>query len=250
MPSSTSIPATSHTEDLLRATISELDRVVEGDAGDWTVTKRLPAVVQVAQLGVFGRLVLGVMTTEYATVFPHKAKLDELFGKVSTAAKKEWTQALNKTRAGSPKRNKYLEDTRGLQPVVRALVKYADRTISLRGGMRLGSFGIKDLQDSLALLVGKVSEAMAAKLEADSKAKAGSGRADIPGPVYGAVTIGVLAGGLVGRREMTSKELSAARIACRLGAKKDEAGGPETKPVKKARKTLKELGAHLPEQRA
>lgn len=250
MPSSTSIQNTSHTEDLLRAAISELDRVVEGDADAWTVTKRLPAVVQVAQLGVFGRLVLSGMTKEYATVFQHKGKLDELFGKVSAAAKKEWAQAVHKTRAGSPKRNKYLEDTRALQPVVRTLVKYADRTISLRGGMSLGSFGIKDLQDSLAMLVGKVSEAMAAKLEPDPTAKAGSGSADIPGPVYGAVTIGLLAGGLVGRREMTPKELSAARIACRLGSKKEENGGPEPKGVRRLRKTLKELGPHLPEQRA
>lgn len=245
MPSSTSIPATSHTEDLLRAAISELDRVVEGDAGDWTVTKRLPAVVQVAQLSVFGRLVLGGMTKEYATVFPHKAKLDELFGKVSAAAKKEWTQAVNKTRAGSPKRTKYLEDTRGLRMVVGALFKYADRTISLRGGMRLGSFGIKDLQDSLALLVGDVSKAMATKLAANTKRGE-----QVPDAVHAAVGLGMLAGGLAGRHEMIPKEVAVARFVASRGSKKDARGKREPKEIKGLRKTLKELSGQLPEQRA
>jgi len=59
----------------------------------------------------------------------------------------------------------------------------------------------------------------------------------------------MLAGGLAGRREMIPKEVSAARVLVRMGAEKDEAGGPEPKPVKRLRKTLKELAAHLPEQR-
>jgi hypothetical protein len=48
---------------------------------------------------------------------------------------------------------------------------------------------------------------------------------------------------------MIPKEVSAARVLVRMGAEKDEAGGPEPKPVKRLRKTLKELAAHLPEQR-
>jgi hypothetical protein len=49
---------------------------------------------------------------------------------------------------------------------------------------------------------------------------------------------------------MTAKEVSAARVLSRLGAEKDEADGAEPKEVKRLRGTLKELTAHLPEQRA
>ena len=57
-------------------------------------------------------------------------------------------------------------------------------------------------------------------------------------------------GGMVGRREMTTKEVSAARIAARLGSQKDETAGTEPKEVRRLRKTLKDLAQPLPEQRA
>ena len=124
-------------------------------------------------------------------------------------------------------------------------VNYAQKNIGLYG-MELSSF-TANIQDTLAELVGKVSAAVEMKVGPGMK---GGATVQVPGAVFGALTLGILTGGMVGRQEMTPKELSAARIAARLGSQKDETDGPEPKEVRRLRKTLKELAQHLPEQRA
>ena len=78
--------------------------------------------------------------------------------------------------------------------------------------------------------------------------KAGGGE-QVPEAVHAAVGLGMLAGGLAGRREMIPKEASVVRFIARTGSRKEDRGEPEPKPVKRLRKTLKELADHLPEQR-
>jgi hypothetical protein len=49
---------------------------------------------------------------------------------------------------------------------------------------------------------------------------------------------------------MIPKEVAVARFIARTGSRKEDRGGPEPKPVKRLRKTLKELAGQLPEQRS
>ncbi len=232
--------ASNKREALLRAVLLELRTVVDGDA--WTVTKRLPAVVQASQLSVYGLLVLKGMSAADADVFPHREKLYVLLDRVLQKSKSVWAVGLTKTAKA---RQRYLNDVKPIRPATRAAVKYAERAFGLHGE-RLGGLGVYDLQDTLARFVGRISEAAEAKL---APGEAGMGTGVVPGAVQAAMGLGVMVGGVAGRREMTAKEASAARLLSRLGAKKDEADHPEPKPLKKLRKTLQELAAHLPEQR-
>jgi hypothetical protein len=225
-------------ENLFRAVLNELNRVIGDDPVGWTVTKRLPAVVQASQLSVYGLLVLKAVQGPHGDIFTHREKLAALLDKVLQKSKSVWAAGLIK-KPGA--RQRYLDDTKPIRPAVRAVVKFAEKNIGLHGE-RLGGFGVYDLQDTLAALVGRVSEAMNAKLAVERPGV-------VPGAVHAAVGLGMLAGGLAGRREMIPKEVSAARVLARMGATKDERGGPEAKSVKRLRKTLKELRTHLPEQR-
>jgi len=231
--------ASSDPEEMFRAVLAELDRVAGTDPTGWTVTKRLPAVVQASQLSVYGLLVLKAIQGPRGDIYPHRAKLEALLDKVLQKSKSVWAEALTK-KASS--RQRYLEDVKPIRPAVQAVVKFADKTFGLHGE-RLGGLGVEDVQDALAGLVGKVSRAIEVKLAAG---KSGA----VPGAVQASIGLGSLAGGLAGRRVMAAKEAAAARILSRLGAMKDETGGPEPKPVKKLRKALKEFAQHLPEQRA
>ena len=225
-------------QDLFRAVLNELNRVIGDEPTGWTVAKRLPAVVQASQLSVYGLLILTGTNEGHADVYPHRVKLDTLLDKVLQKSKSVWAEALTKRPSS---RQRYLEDTKPIRPAVRAVVNYADKHIGLNG-RRLGDFGVDDVQDAIAGLVGKFSALIEVKLNGG---KAGV----VPGAVRASIGLGMLAGGLAGRREISPKEVLAARVLARMGAEKDERGGPEPKPVKRLRKTLKGLAAHLPEQR-
>ncbi len=229
--------------DFLRACLAELRRVVNSGRDSWTVASHLPVVPHAAQLCTLARLVLKGVGEHDVEVFKYREKLDSLLAKAHAKAKGEWEAGLTK---GTPaKRNKHLNDAEAIRVVVNKAVNFAKRSFSLHD-MPLTGF-TENVQDTLAGLVGKFSEAMEAKL---GTVKAGGGAGGVPGAVEAAIGLGLLAGGFAGRRVMTAKELSAARVLARLGAEKDEAGGPEPKEVKRLRGTLKELAAHLPEQRA
>jgi hypothetical protein len=229
-------------ETLFRAVLNELNRVIGDDPVGWTVTKRLPAVVQASQLSVYGLLVLKAVQGPHGDIFTHREKLAALLDKVLQKSKSVWAAGLTKKPSS---RQRILEDTKPIQPAVRAVVNYAEKTFGLNGE-RLGEFGVDDVQDAVVLLVGRISKAMEMKLAAATKAGGGE---QIPEAVHAAVGLGMLAGGLSGRREMVPKEVSVVRYTARMGSKKNDAGGPETQPVKRLRKTLKELTAQLPEQR-
>ena len=230
-------------QDLFSAVLNELNRVIGDDPTGWTVAKRLPAVVQASQLSVYGLLILKGTNEAHADVYPHRAKLDTLLDKVLQKSKSVWAEGLKKKPSS---RQRYLDDTKPIQPAVRAVVNYADKHIGLNGG-RLGGFGVDDVQDALALLVGRISKAMEIKLAAATKEGRGE---QVPEAVHAAVGLGMLAGGLAGRREMIPKEVSVAGLLASLGSKKDERGEPEPKGIKRLRKTLKELDEQLSEQGA
>jgi hypothetical protein len=230
-------------QDFIRAVLVELQRVTEQNRDAWTVKTSLPVVPHAAQLSLLGILLLKGVDSSHVEIYSCREKLEGLLGKAYQEAKKVWQEALTKTRPEA--RDKLLNDNKMIRPAVMKAVDFADQKFGLLD-MPLGSF-TGNVQDTLAELVGKVSEAIELKIRPGAKSGA---TGQVPGAVYGAVTVGMLAGGLVGRREMTPKELSAARIAVRLGSQKDEDGGPEAKEVRRLRKTLKELGLHLPEQRA
>jgi hypothetical protein len=227
---------------LFRAVLNELNRVIGDDPTGWTVTKRLPAVVQASQLSVYGLLVLKAVQGPHGDIFTHREKLAALLDKVLQKSKSVWAAGLTKKPSS---RQRYLDDTKPIRPAVRAVVKFAEKNIGLNGE-RLGDFGVDDVQDAVVLLVGRISKAMEMKLAAATKAGGGK---QVPEAVHAAVGLGMLAGGLAGRREMIPKEVSVARFIASRGSKKDKGSEPEPKPVKRLRRTLKELAGQLPEQR-
>ena len=205
---------------------------------------RLPVVPHAAQLSLLGILLLkGIEAGSDDAVAIHRDELEDRLKKAYRASKIVWFEATTKKKPEA--RDKLLNDGKKIRTSVMKAVNFAQKNIGLHG-MELSSF-TANVQDTLAELVGKVSAAVEMKVGPGVKAGA-SGQ--VPGAVFGALTLGILAGGMVGRREMTPKEVSAARIAARLGSQKDETGGPEPKEVRRLRKTLKELAQHLPEQRA
>jgi hypothetical protein len=229
--------------DLLRAVLAELQRVVEQDREFWTVGTRLPIVPHAAQLSLLGILLLkGVESGSDDEVASHRDELNVRLEKAYRASKIIWFEATTKSKPEA--RDKLLNDGKKIRPAVMKAVNFAQKKIGLHAEP-LSSF-TDNVQDTLAELVGKFSEFMEAKL---GTGKTGAGAGGVPGAVHAAIGLGMLAGGLAGRREMIPKEVSAARVLSRMGADKDERGGPEPKPVKRLRKTLKELAAHLPEQR-
>jgi hypothetical protein len=230
--------------DFLRAVLSELQRVVEQDRDFWTVGTRLPIVPHAAQLSLLGILLLkGVEAGSDEAVASHRDELEARLEKAYRASKTIWFEATKKKKPEA--HDKLLNDGKKIRPAVMKAVNCAQKKIGLHAEP-LSSF-TDNVQDTLAGLVGKFSEFTQAKL---GTGKTGGGVGGVPGAVHAAIGLGMLAGGLVGRREMSPKEASAARVLSRMGAQKDEAGGAEPKPMKKLRKTLKELAAHLPKQRA
>lgn len=233
---------TRHT-DFFRAVLAELQRVTEQDREFWTVGTRLPVVPHAAQLSLLGILLLkGIKSGSDDEVDTHRDELEARLEKAYRASKTVWFEAATKKKPQA--RDKLLNDGKKIRTPVMKAVNFAQKNIGLHG-MELSSF-TANVQDTLAELVGKVSAAVEMKVGAGVKGGAGQ----VPGAVFGALTLGMLTGGMVGRREMTPKEVSAARIAARLGSQKDETGGPEPKEVRRLRKTLKDLAQHLPEQRA
>ena len=229
--------------DFLRAVLAELQRVVEQDREFWTVGTRLPAVPHAAQLSLLGILLLkGVEAGSDDAVASHRDELGVRLEKAYRASKTVWFEATTKKKPEA--RDKLLHNSKKIRPAVMKAVNFAQKNIGLHAEP-LSSF-TDNVQDTLAGLVGKFSEFMQAKL---GTGNTGGGAGGVPGAVHAAIGLGMLAGGLAGRREMVPKEVSAARVLSRMGSEKDEAGGTEPKPVKKLRKTLKELAAHLPEQR-
>jgi hypothetical protein len=227
----------------LRAVLAELGRVVNENRDAWTVKSRLPVVPHAGQLTILARLLLKGVDEHWEDVFKHREKLDALLAKAHQRVKQVWGEALQEKKPAM--RFKYLNDAEPIEAAVNKAVKFAERSFSLHDMPLIGF--TDNVQDTLARLVGTISEAMEAKL---GTGEAGGGAGRVSGAVHAAVGVGLLAGGLVGRRVMTAKEVSAARVLSRLGAEKDEAGGMEPKEVKRLRGTLKELTAHLPEQRA
>lgn len=224
--------------------MAELQRVVEHDRNFWTVGTRLPVVPHAAQLSLLGILLLKVFDSgSDDEVASHRDELEARLEKAYRASKVVWFEATTKKKPEA--RDKLLNDSKKIRTPVMTVVNFAQKNIGLHG-IELSSF-TANVQDTLAELVGKVSAAFEMKVGPGVKSGAAG---QVPGAVFGAITLGMLAGGMVGRREMTPKEVSAARIAARLGSQKDETGGPEPKEVGRLRKTLKELAQHLPEQRA
>jgi hypothetical protein len=236
-------PSGQHT-DFLRAVLAELQRVVEQDREFWTVGTRLPVVPHAAQLSLLGILLLkGVESGSDDELFTHREELEARLEKAYRASKAVWFEATTKKKPEA--RDRVLGDSKKVRPAVMKAVNFAEKNIGLHAE-HLSSF-TDNVQDTLAGLVGKFSEFMQAKL---GTGNTGGGAGGVPGAVHAAIGLGMLAGGMVGRREMVPKEVSAARVLARIGAEKDEAGGPEPKPVKRLRGTLKELVALLPKQRA
>ena len=75
-------PPPSLLEDFLRATLGELERVVDEDPRGVTVPLRLPVVPHVAQLSLFGLMLLKGVDKSHTAIFSHRDRFEDVLGKV------------------------------------------------------------------------------------------------------------------------------------------------------------------------
>lgn len=236
-------PPSETNPNFIRAVFAELQRVTEQDRDAWTVKTHLPVVPHTAQLSLLGLMLLKGVDRGHEEVFAYHDRLEKLLSTAYQESKGVWADALTKKKPEA--RDKLLNNNKTIRPAVMKAVNFADRKFGLLD-MPLGRF-IDNVQDALADITGRITAVVEPKLGVGVPGKSPP---DLPSAVYGALALSNLAAGMKGRRVMSAKETSIARMAARLGSQKDDKGGPEPKAVKRLRKTLKELAPHLPEQRA
>lgn len=227
----------------IKAALTELHRVVEQDRDFWTVKTRLPAVPHAAQLSLLAVMLLRGVSTDHAELGPYRAKLDELLRKAYGQAKGVWDDAMKDK--SSEARTKVLDDVSKIRPAVMMAVDFAGSTFGLED-FPLSKF-VKNVQDAIAGLTGRMAATVGEELNSGTTGEGTA--AGAPPAFYGALAVASLAGGLVGRRVMTTKEISAARLATQMGSRRAEKDTKEPKSVKRLRGTLKKLAGHLPEPR-
>jgi hypothetical protein len=223
---------------LLTATAAEIDRVLTQDVSNWRVTAR-PPVIQMAQLSLFGRMVLKSAAPEvWLNIYVEYGQIEQGLEKTYEASKNAWAKALKaKSHAG---RLKALGDLGAVQRPAKKLVQVVEKNLGLRGP-GLPDLGVPDVQQAISTWTAQVAALVGPKVSA------------MPDPspaLLATVAVASLAGGVGTRTTLTDNEVSLARIACRLGSKKATADDREPKATQKARKTLRELAEHLPKQRA
>lgn len=229
--------------DCVRAVFTELQRVAEKDRHEWSCPTHLPVVPHTAELSAFGLLLLKALPMSPVEQSADRDKLTTLLTAALRKSQAVWAEAIAKKSIKS--RDRLLDDREAIRSVVMRVVRFADRQLG-RGPFPLSAF-IDNVQDALADLTARCTALVEKKLVGAMPDGSGSG---IPSPVYGALAVTSVAGGMVGRRVMSDREASAVRVAVKLAARKGGAEKAEPESVKRIGRTLKKLGPHLPEERA
>jgi hypothetical protein len=242
-------------EDFIRAGIWDLGQIFEArtwGSGHMRDTSRLPAVPQVAQLSVFLLLVLKGAEPKHRNVFANLERLNWHLNKVYTASKQCWLKA---REAKTPKAQKArLQDTSEIEPLSRALLRFADTKIGLTP-TSLSAYGVTDVQVALSHLIrrttGVIGKEMGmpwfgsgpAKLSASKKSARIS--TDVPDPVLGGLLVAAVGAdvGLTGN--VTRDQAMAIRAGVGIGTGPKSPAKPENAEVKRLRRTLEELADYL-----
>ena len=246
-------PPPSLLEDFLRATLGELGRVVDEDSRGVTVPMRLPVVPHVAQLSLFGLMLLKGVNKSHKAVFEHRDRFEDMLGKVYRKARGTWETALLKAK---PKElNKRLSELGAIRATARAAAKFGDTTFGL-AGPTLGSLGVIDLQAALSELIRRFVAATGQKVGLEQpKGEAGRGAlqaamSNLSGPVMAAYALGKIAGSAGSNSGLTPTQSTAARIAVNLGTQRRKDGPQLSDAERELQKTLSRLRKHLPVERA
>jgi hypothetical protein len=246
-------PPPSLLEDFLRATLGELGRVVDEDPRGVTVPMRLPAVPHVAQLSLFGLMLLKGLDKSHKAVFTHREHLEHLLGKVYGEARGAWETALLKDR---PKAlNKQLNELGTIGTTARAVVKFGSKTFGL-AGPTLRSLGVIELQAALSDITRRFVATAGQQVGLEQpKGQAGRGAlqaamSNLPGPVMAAYALGEIISAAGASPRLTPTQRTAARIAVNLGTQRSKDDPPLTEGERELRKTLSRLKKHLPAERA
>ena len=243
-------PPPSLLEDFLRATLGELQRVVDEDPRGVTVPMKLPAVPHVAQLSLFGLMLLKGVDKSHKAVFADRGQFEDLLGKVYRKARGRWETALLATTAAKAL-NKELNELGTIRATARSAVKAIDAAVGINGPT-LGSLGIVDLQAALSDLTRRFV-AVASQQVGLEQAKGEAGRgalqaaiSNLSGPVMAAYALGKIAGGVSATSGMTPTQRTTARIAVDLGTQRRKDGPQLSDAERELQKTLSRLRKHLP----
>jgi hypothetical protein len=236
-------------EDFLRATLGELGRVVDEDSRGVTVPMRLPVVPHVAQLSLFGLMLLKGVDKSHKAVFADRGQFEHLLGKVYRKARGRWEKALLKAK---PKElNKQLNELGTIRATARSAVKAIDEVVGINGPT-LGSLGMVDLQAALSDLTRRFVAAAGQQVGLEQpKGQAGRGAlqaamSNLSGPVTAAYALGKIAGGVNATSGMTPTQRTTARIAVDLGTQRRKDGPQLSDAERELQKTLSRLRKHLP----
>lgn len=237
-------------EDFLRATLGELQRVVEEDSRGVTVPMRLPVVPHVAQLSLLGLMLLKGVDKSQTGVFEDRGQFENLLGKVYRKARSKWETALLKTTSAKVL-NKQLNELGAISATARAVVKFGDRTLGLTGPT-LGSLGVTDLQAAIADLTRRFATAAGQQIGLEQpKGTAGRSAAraatsNLPGPVTAAYALGKIISAAGSSSTLTPKQKTLARIAVDLGTQRRKDEPRLSDGERELQKTLNRLKKHLP----
>lgn len=237
-------------QDLVRASLNELERAITDEPKTWTVTTSLPVVPHVAQLNLFSLLLLQGVGVMHRDIYPHRKRLKELLDKSYRTAMDVWQQS---TAGESPAAQaRQLNDLRRVEPVAKSAVAYAEKHCRI-GGLGLGAFGVVDLQAALAALIGRVTSVAGAQLGLES-AKTGkavgpkqarTAMHNLPAAVIGSYVVAKLAASGAAGRRLDAKQVAVASVAVGIGTKLQRPAAPTPPSIKQLRGTLGRLGQHL-----
>jgi hypothetical protein len=242
-------PPPSLLEDFLRATLGELERVVDEDPRGVTVPLRLPVVPHVAQLSLFGLMLLKGVNKSHSAIFAHRDRFEDVLGKVYRKARGTWETALLKAK---PKElNKRLNELGAIRTTARAATKFGDTTLGLTEPT-LGSLGVVDLQAALSDLTRRFVTAAGQQVGLEQpKGEAGRGAlqaaiSNLSGPATAAYALSRIVGSMGSSSGLTPTQITAARIAVNLGTHRRKNEPQLTDGDRKLLKTLNRLKKHLP----
>lgn len=222
-------------ETLLKATLGELELAITKEQRDWTVDSHLPVVPHVSQLCMFGLFLLKGVESKHSDVLPHRDKSQELTQKAYRHSMKVWLAAMEEANPAT--RQRRLDDVSAVRDKAQAVVAHADRFFGIfKAG--LGAYGVTNVQEALAAYAANISLKVEAGLGIE---KATTASVRIPGAVYASIAVGRLLAESAGQRTLTPVQISKARFAGMLGARKDDSGPPESVLIRKVRGTLKSI---------
>jgi hypothetical protein len=250
----TAAHGSSRLEDVFRATLGELQRVVDEDPRGVTVPMRLPAVPHVAQLSLFGLMLLKGADKSHKTVFANRVQFEDLLGKVYRKARSKWEAALLKT-AATKALNKQLNELGAVRTAARSAVKATDTAMGL-AGPTLGSLGVTNLQAAITDLTRRFVAAAGQQVGLEQpKGTAGRSAApaatsNLPGPVSAAYALGKIISAVGASPTLTPTQKTLARIAVDLGTQRRKDGLGLTDGERDLTKTLNRLKKHLPAEGA